>query len=237
MATGNTDKNANHKLGHRSRLRDRYLENGIDALAEHEILEFLLFYAIPRTDTKPIAYRLIDEFGSLKGVLNAPYDSLISFGLTSACASYIRMLSDVPEWIFRHSIKGEKITGYNEIGNIFLTKLRNEPMEKVAVLILDAKDRIVDLRIISEGSFSDVTLDMRKIAEICLSSKAAKVYLAHNHPGEKFELSPSDYACHNSLTNLFSKLDIEYPEHYIISGDTFFGMNKHIQDSASYFSK
>ena len=75
-----------YHIGHRKRLRNRYIENGIDALAEHEILELLLFYAMPRIDTKPMAHRLIDEYGSLESVLNASFDSLKKHGFTDTAA-------------------------------------------------------------------------------------------------------------------------------------------------------
>ncbi|MBE6681617.1 MAG: hypothetical protein E7600_04990 [Ruminococcaceae bacterium] len=228
MEEKNTVKN--HKHGHRERLRRRYLENGIDALAEHEILEFILFYGIPRVDTKPIAYRLIDEFGSLKAVLSAPYEALVSAGLTSACASYIKLFDAVPLWVERNGIVGKKLTGYSELGNFFHKELCNEKTEKVLMLMLDSKNRVIGLRKVADGSFSEVSANTRFIADECIKHKAAKVVLAHNHPGGSAELSVKDHMANSTLDNLFNMLGVTLIEHYIITENAFFGINKYRED-------
>lgn len=229
MEDKNTNKDFRH--GHRERLRRRYIENGIDALAEHEVLEFILFYGMPRVDTKPMAYKLIDTFGSLKAVLSAPYEALVSAGLTSACASYLKLISNIPSWIERNGIVGEELKGYHQLGNFFYKELRDEKTEKVLMLMLDSKHRIIGLRTVAEGSFSEVSANTRYIADECMKHKAANVVLAHNHPAGGLDLSVKDHMANNTLENLFNMLGITLVEHYIITENAFFGINKYREDS------
>lgn len=224
------DTTKNYKTGHRERLRNRFNESGIDSLAEHEILELILFYGIPRVDTKPIAYKLIDIFGSLKAVLSAPHEALVAAGLTNACASYINFFSSVPSWIERNGIIGKEMTDYSELGNFFYNELRYEKTEKVLMLMLDSKNRVIALTKVCDGSFSDVSVNTRFIAEECLKHTAANVILAHNHPGGGIELSVKDHMANSTLENLFSMLDITLVEHYVITEDAYFGINKYKRD-------
>ena len=223
----NKNNPKNFKQGHRERLRKRYLENGIDSLAEHEILEFILFYSIPRIDTKPIAYRLIDEFGSLEGVLSAPYEALTAFGLTSVCAAYIKLFSNVPSWINRNNIIGKMVSGYNEIGNAFLSEFGDDKTEKVVMMMLDSKNRVISMKTVCYGSFTGTKIETHILGQSAILKGAAKVAIAHNHPGGGKEISLNDHMTTGTLENLFSMLDVEVIEHYIISDGSFYGIYKH----------
>ena len=221
------DNLKNFRQGHRERLRKRFLENSIDALAEHEILEMILFYSIPRVDTKPIAYKLIEEFGSLEAVLSAPYESLTAYGLTSACAAYLKLFNNVPSWISRNNIVGKTVSGYNEIGNIFLQELKGDKTERVVMLMLDCKNRVICLKTVCTGSFTGTKIETHILGQSAILKGASKVAIAHNHPGGKKELSLSDHMTTGTLENLFSMLDVEFLEHYIVTDDSFYGIYNH----------
>lgn len=220
--TENKDKN--YHTGHRDRLRKRYLENGVDALAEHEILELILFYSIPRVDTKPIAHRLIDIYGSLGAVLGASHESLVANGLTSSCAAHLKIINDAFSWISHKSIISTKAIGYNEMGKIFADELKNDKTERVVMLMLDSKDRIMGLETVCEGSFTSARFNTRHIAELCMLRQAAKIAFAHNHPAGNLDISMNDHAANHTIMNLCSYLDVQMLEHYIVVGDQYIGM-------------
>lgn len=227
------NKDKNFHTGHRDRLRKRYLESGVDALAEHEILELILFYSIPRVDTKPIAHRLIDIYGSLGGVLSASHESLMANGLTSSCAAHLKIIYDTNSWISRKSVIGTKAVGYNEMGKIFVDELKNDKTERVVMLMLDSKDRIMGIETICEGSFTSAKVSTRYIAELCMLRRAAKVAFAHNHPSGNLDISINDHAANHTLMNLCSYLDVKMLEHYIVVDGDFIGMLKFRNESTA----
>lgn len=227
--TNKTDKS--YYIGHRDRLRSRYIENGINALAEHEILELILFYSIPRIDTKPIAYRLFEIYGSLENVLSAPHESLVANGLTPSCATHLKIIHDSLAWISRKSITGLRCTGYDELGRILADELRDDKTERVVMLMIDSKDRIIGIETICEGSFTSANVSTRYIAELCMQRRVAKVAFAHNHPSGNADVSINDHATHHTIVNLCSYLDVQVIEHYIVVGEEYLGINRFRNDS------
>lgn len=228
-----SDKNAkdvkNYHSGHRSRLRSRYLSNGIDALAEHEVLELVLFYSIPRKDTKVIAYKLIEHFGSFANVFDAPIEALIKFGLTPVSASHIKLFSDVNSRMEREELLSKKTPDYDELGEYAVRELGKGTGERVIAFLMDSKDKVIDIVTISEGISDSAEMNIKKLNEICVLKKISKVVLAHNHPAGSKQPSFNDCMTTHSLQNFFGKIGIEVAEHYIVSGKEFVGLKKYEQ--------
>lgn len=222
----NTDKPFYH--GHRQRLRTRYIEKGIDSLLEHEILEFILFHSVPRVDTKPMAHKLLDAYGSLKNVLDASFESLKENGLSEISAAHITLFKDIHGWLGRNKIAGLELSDYNEMGRLVASELDGASSEKVVALLLDGKNNVIKLVTVCEGSFRSARVNMRKLVKECLDRKAVKVVLAHNHPSGNIRPSADDYVTTTSVENHLEGIDVELMEHFIVADGTFLGLKQNM---------
>lgn len=226
----NDIKEKSFKTGHRHRLRERYLNGGINALAEHEILEFILFYSSPRIDTKPLAYRLLEAYGSLSNVMNASYESLRDFGLSETGAAHICMMRDVSAWTRHNEYNGKVMTDYLETGRFLVEELRGDSTERAVVILLDASDRFIALETISKGDFRSSAADMRALNSICVKRNASKVIIAHNHPSGDLRPSAEDHSVNAAMESFLSQIGVELVEHYIVASETFMGMKRYEKD-------
>ena len=222
MQSENIDKNLAH--GHRQRLRDRYINCGIESLSEHEMLEFLLFYAIPRKDTKPLAKNLLKEYGSLEAVLTTAGNSPERSGLSQNSALLFRLLSDFNMYIQRHKACENKIESIKQMGDFFLGELKKDPTERMIMLLLDCKNCVISFETICVGGFTSSNVNMRRITELALFKKAAKVAVAHNHPSGVLKASMQDYVATKNIDYILSQIDIELVEHFIVTPDGFIGI-------------
>ncbi len=215
---------------HRERLRNRYIENGIDSLQEHEILEMLLFYSIPVVNTNPLAHNLLSKFGSLKNVLEASAEELSQVsGLGEKSVIFIGFLKDIYAHISAKPLDKKAAMTYESIGEMFVEKLKNCKTESVEMLLLDAMDRVISLEHICEGSFNSAEIDMRKIVHLALMKSAAKVAIAHNHPDGNTNLSIADKAVTTMLTSFLNQIDVEFVGHYVIANNTYVGIHNTIK--------
>lgn len=226
----NNKNEKSFKTGHRKRLRDRYIQNGINSLAEHEILEFILFHSIPRVDTKPIAYSLLETYGSLSNVMSASFSSLRAFGLSEISAAHICAIKDLYIWMRHNEYKEKVMTDYLEIGRIFTDELGCDNTERLTAMLLDASDRFIAMETVSSGSFRSTKANMRRLNSLCMNRNAAKVIIAHNHPSGDLRPSAEDHAVNASIEAFLSQIDVELVEHYIVAGGTFMGMKRYEKD-------
>lgn len=221
-----TEENKPHYLGHRERLKNRYAANGIDALAEHEILEIILFYSIVRVDTKPLAHKLIDKFGSLGNVLNASVETLMNEGLSKNSAVHLKLFSSVSTHLVRDSFMSGKQLRYNEMGEFFVKEFAGNKTERVVAVLIDSKNNLISVEDVCEGSLTYTKVNVRKLTELCLGRGAAKIAIAHNHPSGKLTPSMNDYMSTMKLDRMLSELDIELFENYIVGGNDYVGIKK-----------
>ena len=217
--------------GHRQRLRDRYFENGIDSLHEHEILEMLLGYTILRADTKPLAHRLIDSFGSLESVFSASRESLKKAGLSDTTIAHIKLVTDTNKWIDRNKMVGKKCADHNETGLFMVNELDGCGTETLVALLLDSKDCVLGFKKVCEGSFRSTSVNMKNLIEACFERNAAKVILAHNHPSGDIRPSTEDHVTTTSIEGFLTGVGIELVEHYIIANGTYFGIKRNAEDA------
>lgn len=149
--------------GHRERKRRQFREHGIDAFADHEVLELLLYYAIPRRDVNPIAHALIERFGNLEAVLAAPLEELeLVPGMGPGAATLIKLVPQVTRRARISAAAHEKVLDTTErIGAFFLEQFVAQTQEVVYQLCLDAKGRMICCRKVSEGDVAGVGLNLR----------------------------------------------------------------------------
>ena len=219
------DESTNIQKGHRKRLKKEFLEHGADGFSEVRALELLLFYALARQDTNPLAHKLLDRFGSLYGVFSASVAELCTVdGIAENSAILIRL---IPE-LFRLSeygrrqIKNNKIDSSFAAGNLLSSCFTGESNEKFMLFCLDSRKRIKRQEEISRGVVNSVGVDVRRIAEIALSYKSAACIVAHNHPdGEAFP-SSEDREVTTMICETLKMLGIPLLDHIIVGTDGYF---------------
>ena len=212
--------------GHRQRMRERYRLEGLEGFAPHEVLELLLFYSRARGDVNPLAHRLLDTFGSFKGVLEAGPEQLMSVeGVGEETATLISLV--IP--LFRQyqaSIRAEQkyIGGMEDARRFCLSLLMGCRTERLYVLCLDINHRLLGQRLISMGSLSEVTPHTRYIVETALNYNAHSVILCHNHPGGTLYPSDQDVKSTLLIKALLGGVGIVLVDHIIVAGDQTYSM-------------
>ncbi|MEG2175025.1 MAG: DNA repair protein RadC [Oscillospiraceae bacterium] len=212
--------------GHRERLRARFLREDLDGFEPHAVLELLLFYAIARTDTNIIAHRLLKQFGSLSGVLEAPYRALLEVeGVGPSAAALIKMIPSISRCYLSDKCDGgDRLDSPDKLGQFILPHFVGHNNELLYVICLDRRGKLLNYVQVGEGTLNAVSVDLRKIIEAALAVSASAVVLAHNHT-QGFAI-PSDSDC--QVTKIVAKalepFSVYVIDHIIVARDDFVSM-------------
>lgn len=213
--------------GHRERMKQRFLRHGLSSFDDHTVLELLLFYALPRVDTNPIAHRLLDTFGSLDGVFEAEPEALMRVeGIGESAAALIHL---IPEAARRYRIAKEAtgtiLNTSHEAGQYLIPRFLNTRGEAVYLICLDAKRRVIDCRPLGEGGPTSVSVNVRKVVELALIKNAAAVILAHNHPNGLALPSAEDKNVTIRVRDALALVGITLLDHIIVAGEDFVSLS------------
>lgn len=204
--------------GHRARVRKKFLLNGIDSFETHEVLELLLFYAVPMKNTSELAHNLLDSFGSISAVLDAPVDALMNTGLTETQAVLLRLIPEITRlYIDDKHNNDSKIIDDETLPDKILRKFIGRENENVLLLLLDAKGKEVFCGIVSKGSLNDTSLPVRKIVDYSLRYNAKSVIIAHNHPSGVALPSREDMETTANLKSALDVIGVRLLDHYIVA--------------------
>ena len=208
---------------HRKRVKERFLQEGLDHFSQVQALEMLLFYAVPRQDTKVITKRLIDQFGSLQAVFHTPPDRLMQeAGLTEATAALIAMLPQLARKIEEQQAQeNARIRSTLDAGRDVIAMFRGRQDESVRILCLNASGKVVRRARIAEGDVNAVHFPIRKLVEEALACKAVSVILAHNHPGGTMAPSQEDLDATKAANAALETVGIRLLDHLIVAGDNY----------------
>lgn len=208
----------NNAAGHRSRLRRRLLEGGADALADHEIVEYLLMTAIPRKDVKPIAHSLIRRFGSLAGVFNADPAALASHpGLGETSVAGLKIVSVAARRLAREQIRQQPVLGsWQALIDYLHIDMAHLTVERVRVLYLNAQNLLIHDEHVGDGSLDEAAIHPREVIRRALDLGAAALILVHNHPSGSPEPSRADIQITNRIAEAGRLLGIVVHDHVII---------------------
>ncbi len=218
---------AGEHSGHRERMRKKFLENGFDVFEPHEALEFFLYYAIPRRDTNPIAHRLLDRYITIGGVCDAPVDELMNdFGFSESAAVYIKMLPHMARLYTESKLMDNCIVDYDDIGSMFKAKFIGRTSEEVALMLFDAKGKLIYFGIVSKGSVNAAEMPVRKIVDLSLRHNAKTAFVAHNHPGGSALPSNSDLCITQTLRDTLNSVGVELVDHFIITDDDYVSLRE-----------
>ncbi len=216
------DKTLADHSGHRDRLRRRFISEGADSFEPHQLLEMLLFYAVPRKDTNPLAHRLIDEFGSLRNVLDAPLDALTSAGLTQNAAVLIKTL---PAFCRAYASGGfdgvKKFSDRKEIALFLCSRFTACSNERFAALLMDNSYRMMKFTFLGEGGPGEVDADLRSLVAACVNCSATTAVIAHNHPKGSVRPSSADISVTRDVKNLLGAIGVKLIDHVVVSGEDY----------------
>lgn len=193
-------------------------------MPDHNLLELLLFYSIPRKDTNEIAHRLIDTFGSLNGVFDAPYERLME--VEGVGESSALLLSIVPG-ICRRYVEGMtdkkklNLSTPESVGEYVVKKYYGCKTEIFYMLCLDAVGTLINCCKLSEGTKGTVIVDKRIMLEVALRNNADKVVFVHNHPNGIAAPSRDDLEMTCDLSAVLSTVGIRLADHFIVAGDEY----------------
>ena len=209
--------------GHRERKKEQFLRHGLDAFADHEVLELLLFYALPRRDTNGIAHRLLSHFGSLEAVFSADVRELEKVeGVGRHAALLLSMVLPLQQRV-RLSTKTREVVlaGSAAAGAFACDLFFGAKEEKLYVLCLDGKGRLLSAVSVGDGGIEQLPLNTRRFAEIVLSSNASAVILAHNHPSGVALPSAGDLRATAQIKTVLEPLGVALADHIIVADDDF----------------
>ena len=204
--------------GHRQRLRNKFIAAGLDGFLEHEVLELLLTYIIPRKDTKPIAWALLKKFGSVPAVLDATPQQLIETdGVGEQTAQFLKLIRGIiKHYSFGKVKQNIAIHTPQQILNYCKASLRGKQEECVEIIFLSIRNTIIGTQVLSSGLIDCVAVSPRKIVESALTAKATALFLVHNHPSGDATPSPEDISLTLKTIRAAQLFDISVRDHIII---------------------
>ena len=214
--------------GHREKMRQRFLKSGLDAFADHEALELLLYYAIPRRDTNPIAHALMERYGSLSAVLSAPPEDLKNVeGIGDSGAVLLRLVAQLCQKARLADAERETVlSSVDRVGAYLLDRFSGERNEVIYQLCLDRKGRLLACKRLGEGGVTSANLDLRKMMEHVIATGASAVILAHNHPSGVAEPSDEDWAANRQARAALKTIRVPLIDHIVVADGDFVSMRQ-----------
>lgn len=209
--------------GHRKRMRQRFLAEGLDQFTDVQVLEILLFYCIARQDTNPIAHALLDHFGSLSQVLEAPVEELCKVeGIGENTAVFLRLITQVGRcYLTDRASKAKVLPTLESCAKYLQNFFFGRNVETVYLLCLDAKCKMLCCKKISEGDVNSTSLSVRKVVEAALNTNASSVVLAHNHPGGLAIPSNEDIQTTMRIAAALRAVDVNFVDHILVTDDDY----------------
>ncbi len=204
--------------GHRQRLRDKFLQRGIDGFNDDEVVELLLTLGTPRTDCKQAARLAMKKFGSLPAVLEAPARELQKIrGIGPKNVFGLHFIQAVARRYLRQKLIGRRyISSSREVADYLLHSMRDLEREVFTVIFLDSSHAIIDSEVLAEGTISVNTIYPREVIKAALRHNAAALIIAHNHPSGSLKPSPQDHRLTRTLYLACSLMHITLLDHFII---------------------
>lgn len=205
--------------GHRGRLLDRFITNGISSLHPHEIIELLLTFPIQRRDTKPIARDLMNSFKTISAIINSPQEDLKKVnGITARSAGFFLLIKELIAYCLKEKYANQSIISHRKDVEEYLRfHFGQRRDEYVASIFLDNANHVLQTEIISEGTVNQCTVYPRTVIDKALRCGAASIILTHNHPGGGLNPSEADWLITERLITIGKLLDIPLMDHIIIS--------------------
>jgi DNA repair protein RadC len=214
--------------GHRSRLRKRLLDGGPEALHEHELVEYLLALALPRRDTKPLAKKMIADFGGFAQLLSADADTIMRrCQVSENVAGAIKIAQATAIRFLKTQVQGQKVLGsWQALMDYLAVDMGFLPIERVRVLYLNAKNVLVRDHILSEGSVDEAAVYVREVIRGAVDSHATAMILVHNHPSGDPQPSQADIRLTREIVEAARPLGIQVHDHVIVGATKSYSLKQ-----------
>ena len=206
-----------HYLGHRERLRERFLKGGAEGLPDYELLELVLFAGIPRKDVKPLAKRLIEKLGDFGEVIAAPKERLLELGLSEGSVAQLKIIEAAAQRLARTRVlKRPAISSWTALLDYCATTMARESREEFRVLFLDRKNFLIADEVQTTGTVDHTPVYPREIVKRALELGASALILVHNHPSGDPSPSRADIAMTAEVVAAAKALKIDIHDHLVI---------------------
>ena len=212
--------------GHRERMKDRFIRDGLDNFEDYQVLEILLFYCIPRVDTNEIAHRLIERFGSLPNVLEASVDELQRVdGIGKHAAVFLSLINAACRYYQVKKVDYNiPLTSVDQYAQVLLPLFAGRRNETIYLLCLDAKCKMICCKFLGEGSVNCAGVSIRKIAEQALAVNATSVVLAHNHPSGVAVPSGEDVSTTLQAGKALKSVGVALLDHIVVADEDYISL-------------
>jgi len=209
--------------GHRQRVKKRYLNEGLDAFEDHQVLEMLLFYCIPMKDTNELSHKMIREFGSLAGLFEAdPRDICRRCGVSENTAILISAIPSLARRYFKSKWGKKPVLNSSTIaGEYAISLFAGRTYEAFFVICLDSQNGVNNAVLVHEGTINEAPVYPRIIVETALRHQANSIILAHNHPGGSLQPSREDMEITRRISTALNAISIKVVDHIIVGGDKY----------------
>lgn len=216
--------NRSDNYGHRSRLRERFFKAGLDGFHDHEVLELILTYVIPRRDVKPVAKDLLREFKTLGSVLDAPRERLQKIeGVGEQAAGFLNLIPRLVARYLNDRWKKRRVfSSIKDAAEFLVNQLKAEKTEVFLCLNLSSQNALLAAEKIQEGTVNRATVYPRLVVESAIKHSATAVILAHNHPGGLPRPSDADRRLTRKIKRIFQEIDITLHDHIIVAGNDYY---------------
>lgn len=207
--------------GHRQRVKNRFLNEGLDAFEDHQVLEMLLFFCIPMKDTNELAHKMIREFGSLAGLFEADSKDIgRRCGVSENTAILVSLVPSLSRRYFKGKWGDKPVLNSSASAGEYAASLfSGRVYEAFYVICLDGQNRVNYSAMVHEGTLNEVTVYPRLIVEVALRHQAHSVILAHNHPGGSLNPSQDDLDVTRKIVAALEPLSIKVLDHIIVAGE------------------
>ncbi len=203
--------------GHRARLRQRLFDGGPKALLDHELIEYLLALTIPRIDTKPLARRLIDQFGGAGPLLNADSDTLKREGLSEAAIGALKIAEATALRLLETRVEGRPVlSSWQALGDYLQAAMAHSSVEEVRVLFLNAKNLLLANEAMWRGSVDEASVHVREVISRAIALGATAIIIVHNHPSGDPSPSQQDIRLTRDLIEAGRHMKIGVHDHVIV---------------------
>ena len=211
--------------GHRRRKKEQFLQHGLDGFADHEVLELLLFHAIPRRDTNETAHLLLEKFGSLRGVFHAPVEELRKVeGVGENAAAFLTLIPAGEQRARQDEVEEKILNSVESAGNFFMRLLCDERREVLYQVCLDAKGKVIGHCRLASGTVSMAPVSVREVVENALRCDASRVLLGHNHPSGVALPSEEDRQITLQIRQALDTMGITLVDHIVVADGDFVSM-------------
>lgn len=209
--------------GHRERLKNRFLHHGLDSLDDHNALELLLFFSVPRRDTNQLAHTLIKRFGSLAEVFDAPLNALLQVdGIGKSSALLIKLVPQLSRrYLISRTAPDKHLLSTRQAGEYISPYFFAERDEVVYLVCLDAKGKVLACQLMFRGSVNSASINIRRLVETALSFNSTSVILAHNHTSGIPTPSPEDISTTHRIAEALAAVDITLTDHIVVADTDF----------------